>query len=82
MDKTPVPIAEDVFKNYYELICIAQSRSADVVVCSIMPHMNMSEMTLDVMEQDNFELSLCAEKENVSFIDIEGCVTEFQQSGI
>ena len=50
---------------------MAQSRSEDVVVCSIMPHMNMSEMTSDVMEQVNSGLlSLCAEKEDVSFIDV------------
>ena len=49
---------------------MAQSRSEDVV-CSIMPHMNMSEMTSYVMEQVNSRLlSLCAEKENVSFIDV------------
>ena len=71
VDKTPVPIAADVVKNYDELICMAQSRSEDVVVCSIMPHMNMSEMTSDAMEQVNSGLlSLCAEKENVSFIDV------------
>ena len=45
VDKTSVPIAEDVVKNYDELICMAQSRSENVLVCSIMPHMNMSEMT-------------------------------------
>ena len=50
---------------------MAQSLSEDVVVCSIMPHMNMSEMTSDVMEQVNSGLlSLCAEKENVSYIDV------------
>ena len=50
---------------------MAQSRSEDVVVCSIMPHMNMSEMTSDVMEQVNYGLlSLCAEKENISYIDV------------
>ena len=71
VDKTQVPIAEDVVKNYDELICMAQSRSEDVVVCSIMPHMNMSEMTTDVMEQVHSGLlSLCAEKENVCFIDV------------
>ena len=71
VDKSPVPIAADVVKNYDELICMAQSRSEDVVVCSITPHMNMSEMTSDVMEQVNSGLlSLCAEKENVSFIDV------------
>ena len=49
---------------------MAQGRSEDVVVCSIMPHMNMSEMTSDVMAQVNSGLlSLCAEKEYVSFID-------------
>ena len=37
VDKTPVSIAEDV-KNYDEFICMAQSRSENVVVCSIMPH--------------------------------------------
>ena len=50
---------------------MTQSRSEDVVAFSIMPHMNMSEMTSDVMEQVNTGLlSLCAEKENVSFIDV------------
>ena len=50
---------------------MTQSRSEDVMVCSIMPHMNMSEMTLDVMEQVNSGLLLlCVEKENVSFIDV------------
>ena len=71
VDKTPVSIAADVVKNYDELICMAQSHSEDVVVCSITPHMNMSEMTFDVMEQVNFGLlSLCTENENVSFIDV------------
>ena len=50
---------------------MAQGRSEDVVVCSIMPHMNMSEMTSDVMAQVNSGLlSLYAEKEYVSFIDV------------
>ena len=70
VDNIPVPIGEDVVRNYDELICMTQSRSEDVVVCSITPHMNMSEMTSDVMEQINSGLLfLCAEKENVSFID-------------
>ena len=71
VDKTLVPIAADVVKNYDEFICMTQSRSEDVVVFSIMPHMNMSEMTSDVIEQVNSGLlSLCAEKENVSFFDV------------
>ena len=54
---------------------MAQSRSEDVVVCSIMPHMNMSEMTLDVMEQVNSGLLLlCVEKENVCFIDVTSII--------
>ena len=58
-----------LLKNYDELICMAQIHSEDVVVCSITPHMIMSEMTSDKMEQVNSGLlSLCAEKENVSLI--------------
>ena len=60
-----------LLKNYDELICMAQIHSEDVVVCSIMPHMIMSEMTSDKMEQVNSGLlSLLSLRMALSMMDL------------
>ena len=62
------------FNELWSDFWAGDSLLTDIILChtyNIMPHMNMSEMTSDVMEQINSGLlSLCAEKENVSFIDV------------